>query len=86
MDLASVNAAIATALATAQSVQEAKNQALQDELALLRAAASAPSAGAALLNPAVFAVAVAAAMPVRTSDHSLNFEKFPPWSGEETGS
>jgi hypothetical protein len=86
MDLASVNAAIATALATAQAAQEAKNQALQDELALLRAAASAPSAATSLLNPAVFAAAVAAAMPVRTSDHSRDLEKFPPWSSEETGS
>ena len=86
MDLASVNAAIASALATAQAAQEAKNQALQDELALLRAAASAPSAATSLLNPAVFAAAVAAAMPVRTSDHSRDLEKFPPWSSEETGS
>ncbi len=69
MDLATVQAAIATELATARTEQEAKHQALQDELALLRTSAGAPAAGAAHLAPAVFAAAVTAAMPVQASDH-----------------
>ncbi len=86
IDLAAVETVIASVLATARAEQEAKHQALQDELDLLRASASAPAAVATHLDPVVFAAAVAAAMPVWASDHLLYLEKFPQWSGEETGS